>query len=284
MATIGERIARGLRGGKRPAGPAPRREAPVRDVPGSIARPETLGFAQFTASRDSINGAEVELARFTVPRRAMLAGRDDGFRLFLKARAEADLTNDANTSEQVDVGALGLDLVRTTRPAPSLPTSRHPDVAAYTSTDGGATWTAANITAVDFDADTVTVAKPANVAVSVRVYATIRQGLVRVAAAAPAGSSAIEVPIWNSTVGALHDTDQAEKSARPNLVRSFGKPLYLSPKFQLRVYVTAASAGVFTWASEARHEIAVPVARRAVEVVNARELVAENLRQLRPGG
>lgn len=270
---------------RRPANRAPasnraqERAAPWRNQPGSRRKPDTLDRGDFVGGQSYVANREYKLATFTVPRNEVMQVQARPFRVVLKAKVEGSGTNDASSSEQIDLGsAHSLNAIRTSRGAPSLPTDRHPDVIAFTTTDGGSSWTRQNITAFDAEANTVTIAKPTDTAYDYKIYVVTGNGRVRLLANAPSGSGALAVQLDNSPLAAYHEVDFADATSALILPERFGDPVRLSQKFEVGIYVTTDVE--IPWTSEAEHEIAIPVYRRAVEILDARGTVRQTLQAL----
>lgn len=249
------------------------------EAPGSKAKPDSIGPEDFDAGRAYVANREYQLAYFETPRNEIITVQDLPMRLFLKAKVTGAGTNDAATSEQIDLGsAHSLNAIRSTRAAPSLPSSAHPDVVAFTTTDGGTTYTQQNITAYDASANTVTIAKPANTAYDYKIYVLTGNGQVRITADAPQGSGELQVQLANTTLAALHEVDQSRANAAQTLNGMFGRVIRLSQKFRIGIYVTTDVE--VAWATEAEHEVSIPTVRRAVIVNDDRATVRSTLQKL----
>lgn len=256
------------------------RKAPPPFVPasGSSRRPDRLTIDDFDSGQAYISGREYQLAYYEVPRNEVMQAQHLPLRLYLRARVSAAGTNDGATTETVNVSSVhGLNAIRSTRGAPTLPSTAHPDVAAQISTDSGATWSDATVTAYDAAANTVTFTKPASTAFDYRLYVLSGNGQLRITADAPAGSGALQTQIANTTLAAMHEVNQSQASASLSIPGMFGRELRLSQKFRLSIYVTTDVEMV--WAN-AGHEVVVPVYRRAVNVLDPQATVRKTLQAL----
>lgn len=196
--------------------------------------PRDLLASDFAAGQQFAN-APSAAAVFTVPRgdvHQVMTGRP--LRMYLGVRHAVSITPAAAvTTGVVDLSTLG-GLVRSTRPAPGFPTQAHPDVRA---TVGGS---AANVTAVDFAAGTVTVGgltpEAAN-AVVVEFLPAV--GTVQLRAEAPTGLDVHTVELYNNTLRGLHETDQASGVTAPRINRPGLVGLAMGPKWRLVIEVTS---------------------------------------------
>jgi len=262
-----QRAAARLRAAVAPAAAAPVKRAPtLADLIGPAA-PRALTAADFAAGAQ-IAGAASEIARVTLPRgdvHSVLVGVP--LRAYIFGRFVASVaTGVGETTAALDLGAAGLTMARSTRDAPALPTSSHPDVRAYSSTDG-TTWTARNVSAVDFAAGTVTVAGlTAETAYTLRVYFLPASGAFRVRAIQPSGLDSRSVELYNDSFRALHETDQADGETAPRIKRAGVAAMPLGPKWG--VTLEATTAATIPWGDElAPHEVRIP-GNRAPVIVN----------------
>jgi len=254
----------------RAARPAPRaaagRPKPLAEFLGP-AVPRALIRADFAAGAQLANVAS-EVARATLPRNdvhSLIVGAP--IRMYLFGRyAETLETGAGETTADLDLGAAGLAMARSTREAATLPTAAHPDVRAYSSEDG-ITWTARNVSAVDFDAGTVTIAGlEAETEYQLRVYYLPASGAIRVRAVQPSGVDERSIMLYNDSLRALHETDQAAGEVAPRIVRPGLATLPLGPKWA--VSIEATTAATIPWADTlAPHEVRF-AGRRAPVVLN----------------
>ncbi|MVN89376.1 hypothetical protein GO986_21815 [Deinococcus sp. HMF7620] len=133
----------------------------------------------------------------------------DLFRFYLHGRHAMGVAGGTPAGPVVvDLAAAGHTIIRSPRPAPAFPTTGgHPDVLAYTSADGGTTWLAAPVNAVNFDAGTVTVERPGN-ATRVAVYFTTGDGEFELRVVRPLGSDVASAKLFGGALRSIHETNQ----------------------------------------------------------------------------
>lgn len=246
-------------------------------VPLDRATPRLLTAGDFTAYTP-LTGVLSKLATFEVPRGELFeldAARP--FRMALKAGGEFEVTSDSSGDATIDLGSEGWELVRSTRPAPAFPTTAHPDVIVLKKADG----TPVTIAGIDFATGEVEVAGLGNVAtVDLIVYALVGNGEVKLRAVQPAGGvDVVSTELYNETLRALHETDQADGETAPRIMRGARARFPLGPKWLLQVEVQ--STAPITLAAASRpvielHGYRLPVSVSDPAAVNA--LIAQRLR------
>lgn len=218
---------------RRRAQAAPRR-APAA-VPLGVTTPRLLTADDFTAGTP-ILGVPSRLAVFETPRGEILElDTARPFRFGIKSRHEVTVTANSSGEGTIDLDALGVDMVRSTRPAPTLPSSAHPDVIVRTLAGAAVT-----ITALDFDANEIDVSGlTPSVDNDLVVYALPGNGEVKLRAVQPAGVDESSVELFNDTLKALHETDQARGETAPRLMRGSRARYPLAPKWLLVIEVNS---------------------------------------------
>lgn len=231
-------------------------------IPISEATPQTLNAASFQSAQQVISRRSA-VAKFRVPKGTIyeLDG-DMPFRLMVRARVDFDVPANSDGSYTVDIGDLGVDLVRSARPAPSGATTRHPD--AKVLLDGEVV----AVEAFDADANTLTITVPDADAHSGVAYVLHGNGDIRLIATLPSGVDVREIELYNDTFQALHETDQANGRTAPRLTP--GKDLPLGPQWELQLQVT--SDAVIEWSAQAGHVIALRGYSAPVAVVSREAL------------
>lgn len=210
----------------------------------------------------------------------MLFKGGENFRFFLKGRFETGVAGGTAAGPYVvDLAAAGHSLIRTTRPGTTFPSTSHPDVLAYTSADGGATWQAANVTAVDWAAGQVTVDRPGN-ATRVAVYFTTGNGEFELRVSRPLGSDAARAKLFGSALRSIHETDQVNARSAPTFGGE-GREYPLPPQFRLELAVRSTTPVVFD--RYAGHELSLPVFDVPIRVLDAAQLNAQAELKLRGG-
>lgn len=261
-----------LMGGRKAAQPAQR--APDLATLIGPATPRDLLAADFSPGQQIV-GSPSLLTAFVVPRgdvQQILVGRP--FRAYLGARHAATVdTEAAETTATIDLGGAGLGLVRSTRAAPSFPTQLHPDVRAYKTV--ASVRTAINVASVNFATGEVGVAGlTAEASNLVEIYYLPSRGTVRFRAVQPSGSDQHSVELFNSTLRALHETDQASGVTAPRINRPGLVGLALGPKWQFAIEVTTPDA--IPWGATASEltQLVIPSERAPVITGDERALNA----------
>ncbi|HEX2865359.1 MAG TPA: hypothetical protein VHN99_12380 [Deinococcales bacterium] len=243
--------------------------------------PRTLDYSAFTAGSQVLSRASFAAYLDVALGHAMVIKPNTPFRLYLMAQYVVKFATDSDLEYAVDLGAAGLGIVRSARPAPDLPSQAHPDVFAFISADSGATWAATNVKAVDFTANTVTVVKAAGTN-AVKVYYLPEFGEVALRVVRPAGSDSINALLWSAPLMDVHQVDQTNTRSAPTMEGGpNGNGWFLPPKFRLAIEVRSPSAIV--WNAEAKHQLALSVADARIQVLNDAELNAMAEVQLRGG-
>ena len=252
--------------GGRPATVAPRARS-LADMLGPSA-PRALVASDFAAGNHLPN-VPSEVGAATIPRGDVHSlAVNVPIRAYLFARASLGVTTGiGETTAALDLGTLGLAMARSTRTAPSLPATGHPDVRAYTAPNGGSTWTERSITAVDFDAGTLTIGGlTAETAYDVRVFFLPAAGAVRIRAVQPSGIDERSIELYNDSLRGLHETDQAQADLAPRMKRAGLSSLPVGPKW--RIAIEATTPATFAWGDPLNpSEVRLP-GNRAPVVVN----------------
>jgi len=215
----------------------------------------------------------------------------DPFRFYLKAAKDfAVAAGQAAGDYLVDLGATGLHMVRTPRPAADLPTSvqagqgdagtvAHPDVLAYTSLDNGQTWQPAAVRAVDFVTGKVTLTVPANVT-NIRVYFVPADGEFQFRVIRPVGSDSMSAQIFGQALRSIHETEQNNVRSAPQL-GDLGREYPIPPQFRLDLAVRSNAR--ILWDNLAQHEISLPMYDTPIRVTDYAALTAQAEVKLRGG-
>lgn len=233
----------------------------------SGARPRITRFGDFEA-RSHVPGRLSTVAALRVARGTVFAlalGRP--FRLMVRGKFTTTTTNDAATDETFDLSAA----------YPFVDPPREAAVIAYVD---GSRVAAGNVT-VDADANTVTVPKTANTSESVVLYPALEAGSVQITAASPEGADAREIVLYQDTLAALHETDQAAGETAPTIERPGFENLPLGPRWELRIKVNTASGTDVVWEADAKHRARFAAAQAPVPPARERELaraIADRLR------
>ena len=259
--------------------PAVAVRAPVRPaVPIAPAVPRKLRFEDFSAGAQVLNVLS-QVLKFEVPRGELLELEGSRpFRLQLMAHlVGASVASSAGGEITIDFSAV--DLVQTPRPAPTLPAIGHPDVVVYAVPSAGGTRAEATLKTVDYSGDSVVIqGLTPSTNYDYDAYGVFGLGQVSLRAIQPAGSDSRAVELFNDTVLALHETDQAAGLTAPRLLRGARGRFPLGPKWQLSIEVNSP-ASVATVA-ESRSIANFRARRAAVAVRDARGLDASVQRRL----
>lgn len=202
------------------------------------------------------------------------------FRFYLQGRHEVGVAGGTAAGPYVvDLAAAGHSLVRSPRPAADFPATGHPDVQAYTSADGGTTWLPAAVTAVDWNAGTVTVDRPGN-ATRVAVYFTTGNGEFELRVVRPLGSDVSSAKLFGGALRSINETNQVNARSAPTF-GSDGREYPLPPQFRLELAVRSTTPIPFD--RYARHELSLPLFDTPIRVLDAARLNAEAELKLRGG-
>jgi len=218
-------------------------------------KPLTITQRMFTAQNQIVGSLSV-LSYYQVPRNTYFELlRADPLYLQVKAQLTGDIADtDANTDFTVDIGAAGRLAIRSPISV-TLPTASHPDVCVWLSTDSGANWTKATITAYDAAAGTVTFSKLASTAYMYEVYFLSGEGELVLQSTTPAGVDATTQRIYSSPLRALHETHQAKAQEAPRISGAVGDNISFAPKERIDLLVN--SPATFVWNDRAEHAILI---------------------------
>lgn len=210
----------------------------------------------------------------------MLFKGGENFRFYLKGRHEVGVSPATPAGPfVVDLAAAGHSLIRSPRPGAAFPNTSHPDVLAYTTVDGGESWQAAPVTAVDWAAGTVTVDRPDN-ATTVAVYFTTGDGEFELRVVRPLGSDVASAKLFGGALRSIHETDQTNARSAPTFGAE-GREYPLPPQFRLELAVRSQTPIVFD--QYAQHELSLPVFDTPIRVLDAAQLNAQAELKLRGG-
>lgn len=258
------------------AAPAARKAPPAPVVPLGTKAPRTLNARDFAPGRQVI-GARSVIARHNVPRGDVYELKVGApMRLYLRGMYAATEAATAGGELTLDLGADGLQMIRSTRDAPAGPwTLEHPDLTVYTrETGSGDPFVARQVIDVDFDAGTVSVD---GVAVSVNhdaeVFYLPGDGELALRAVQPSGIDQRSVELYNATLAGLHETDQSNGRTAPYVARPGLTGLPLGPKWSLALEVNAPVPVPFD-DPRAAHELIIRGYRAPVSTMNERQLGA----------
>lgn len=236
-----------------------------------------LDARRFTLAQQTLNAPSL-VAYLDVPDGHILRLQGAAaLRMYLPAILEVPMAVGGSGDIVLQVGGDGRRMVRSTRSAPAFPTGSHPDVRAQTSIDGGATWTDAQVLAVDWGAEAVTIARSGGNVNRARVWYLPGDGEVELRAARPMGSDSGSSYIWGASLRSIHETEQGNVDAAVKI----GADKNLSQRFRLGVQVRSASR--IDLRAIARPELILKALDVPVRVVDASRLAALNELELRGG-
>lgn len=203
--------------------------------------PLVLTAADFTQHQPILERLS-RLATYEVPRGEMVElDTARPFRLGLKATADSFTgTSSAGGEATLDLlGDYGIELVQSTRPAPTLPSADNPNVVVRKVADD----TKVVIKSINYATGEVVVQGLGNAqAYDLYAYALVGNGEVKIRAVQPAGVDQVAVELYNETLRALHETDQASGLTAPRLGRGGNTRVPLGPKWLLAVEVVSSAA------------------------------------------
>lgn len=207
----------------------------------------------------------------------------DPFRLYLKGRVEqqaddADIPNDGDVL--FDLAAEGRTLIRSQRTSGDfVPGKSHTDLLAYHRVDESGTWEPAEISAVDWEAGTVMVSRPAG-SRDVALYFLTGDGELEIRITRPLGSDDASAKLFNSALRSLHEVDQSNVRSAPTF-GVIGREYPLPPQFRLEFAIRSKTQILFD--EFAQHEISLPMYDTPIEIFNVSELNAQAELKLRGG-
>jgi hypothetical protein len=236
--------------------------------------PRNLVWDDFTAGSQVV-GARSVLACHTVPRGDIFeVAVNRPMRAYLRALYTVTAASSAGGLVTLDLGAASLAMIRSTRAAPTAPfTTGHPDVIVYAEETGGGTRAVRTVAAVDFDAGTIDLSGlTASTSFDFEVYYLSGDGELRIRASQPSGVDERTVELFNDTLAALHETDQANGRTAPRIVRAGLNALPLGPKWTLNLEIDSSAR--FVWTAEAGHELRIQGHRIPVSAFDESQLNA----------
>ena len=211
--------------------------------------PFRLSSSQFKAGQQVLNRRS-PVASYRVPRDTILELDGDApARLAVRAAVPFTVENRDRTTENRPVIDLSsVTPVRSTRPAPSNPSTAHPDVTVVV--DGQER----QIVSYDAEAKTVEFIDPAGSGATSEditgvAYVAHADGDFRLVAVMPSGVDVREIEVYADTFEALHTTDQADAESGLKLGR--GELLPLGPEWELQLQVNSAAS--IEWSAAAKH-------------------------------
>lgn len=254
---------RGLFGRGAPQ-PAPR-QAAATAIGGET--PLLLTAASF-AALTPVAGRLSRVGVYEVPRgEAIALDAARPLRALLKSHVQLTATATAGGEITLDLAAAGISMAESTRAAATLPSASNPNVVV---TKAGVKQT---IKSVNYATGAVVVqGVTPSVSHTVDVYALAGNGELRLRAIEPAGADQRITELFNETLAALHETDQANGLTAPRLMRGGAARFPLGPKWLLSVEVDSPT--LVTLAAESEpvlqlHAYRVPLSVANQAAVNA---------------
>ena len=200
----------------------------------------------------------------------MLFKGGETFRFYLKGRHQQGVAVTGG-DVVIDLRAAGHSLMQSPRSGAAFPNKYHPDVLAYTSANGGATWTAATIKAVDWATGKVTVTTPAGSS-QVAVYFLTGDGEFELRVVRPLGSDVVSAKLFGGACRSIHETDQTNARSAPSF-GGVGQEYPLPPQFRFEISVRSKTPIVFD--KYAYHEISLPLYDTPIRVLDAAQMNAQ---------
>ena len=245
----------------------------------SEPRSKLLSWSDFQSGSQQVPSLASIVAFYDIPLghgAVLLAGKQ--IRCFLKSRFNTAFAADAAATRVIDLGASGLSMVQSTRVGAAFPNNSHPDVLAYTSTDGGVTLTRAVVASVNFATGQVTVNKTAAVNF-IAVYYLSGNGELEIFAYRPTGADTVAGRLFNRPMRALAEIDQTNERSAMEL--NIGRDLMLPSQF--RVTLQVRSTGIIAWDALAEHDLLIQTKQAAIEIIDLQGLNIAAERQIRGG-
>lgn len=257
-------MLRRLFGGGQPA--APQAARPAATAIGGET-PLLLTAASFTALTPAA-GRLSRVGVFEVPRgEAMALDAARPIRALLKSHVSITATASAGGELTLDLATAGISMAQSTRAAATLPSTNNPNVIVL---KAGVKQT---IKTINYATGSVVVqGVTPSVPHTVDVYALAGNGEVRLRAIEPAGADQRVTELFNDTLAALHEVDQANGVTAPRLMRGGAARFPLGPKWLLTVEVDSPTVVTLAAASEPvlqLHAYRVPLSVADQRAVNA---------------
>jgi hypothetical protein len=245
-------------------------------APGARELSHTILWDEFSSTNRQTPGRMSEVAVLEVPAGQILSLKPLMFAAILKAEHIERFTAAAGATVAIDLGAAGHRPILTAQTAPAFPTTNHPDLSAWISSDNGVTWTESNVTAYNPATRTITVAKLAGTN-AVAVYFVPGDGEIAFYAKRPTGSDDVKAVLYRTTARALFQSDQSNERSAPR----FSDFKRLPPFWKLSIEMSTVSS--VKWTPRAEHILELPSTKLTVKV-NDRQMLDQSAERILRGG
>jgi hypothetical protein len=207
--------------------------------------------------------APVVIAELSVPIGVTLSLLPDRrCQIYLKAKHEVTMAGGTPAGAYaIDLGAQGLDIVKSQRPAPALPAKSHPDAHAL-AFNGNTPMGEVDVTAINYDTNVVTVDRPAG-ATKIVLYFLTGSGELILRGVRPTGSDQASPQLVRYSFRSLHETNQADDLSAV----TFDDLKELPNRWKVAVEVISPVNIAFE--PEARHLLTLPGGYTATKVLDA---------------
>lgn len=238
-------------------------------------KPKTLLYGDFTAGTQGTGqGNEVAYHDVSLSYGLILLSTLP-MRFYLKAVFEQAYTPDAATNVNVTVPD---NMVQSGRNAPAFPAQNHPDILAYISSDGGATWTQTPINSVNWATETLNITKVAGTN-RIRVFYLSATGAFQLRVFRPVGSDGVNAQLFNQPFFVLNTANQSNQRSAPRL--NIGGDKFVPSQWRLSLQAVGASK--ILWTPDAQHDVAIETSRGRIRIDDLQSLNAQAEVSLRGG-
>ena len=236
---------------KRPKSkPVPAAAAAARPGPRPVAPPyqrALIDTQDFQAAEPWRANEEITLAVWKVPEDSAFVIRPgSNLKFYLRTKATSTGYDNSAGGSAYTLTVSTPGIVQTKMRAPTLPSTRHPEVLAYA--DKGSGFVAVPVQAIDYNAGTVSLSVPVGENwTAVKVYYVSAQGEFKFVIVREGGGIRSEIPLYNNSFSAVHTVNQHDREERPTIANTG----LLVEGYQLALKVTSPLE--IEWSDEARH-------------------------------
>ncbi len=226
------------------------------------ARSKILTWLDFAVGEIQQANFPSRVANYDVPLGfGLVLERAKPLRMYIKAKYEIAIAPDATVFVAVGLGAAGHKTVQSTRAANPFPTTEHPDLAAFISSDAGVTWTKTPITNANFVTGVITITKVPGTN-RVKVFFLPGTGEIQLFGYRPVGSDITGGKIFGKPFRDLHETDQSNDRSAMQLSTANDVPLIS----QFRISLEVRSNSLVEWSADAQHDLMIPTKFAPIEI------------------
>jgi hypothetical protein len=244
--------------------------------PGARKMAHTILWDEFVPLTKQVPGTLSPVALLEVPAGQLLLLEPKMFGLVLKAEHKVSFAASAPLTMAVNLRTAGHRPMRTAQRAPNFPSSSHPDVVVWISSDNGTTYTKTEVNSFDPETGIIDFDKTA-LTNHAAIYFVPGDGEIVLSADRPTGSDRVNARLYNNTTRGLFSKDQDNERSAVRFDREKG----LAPFWKLSIEMSTASKVV--WTPRAEHYVLFPAQKLAIDVTQRQMLDQAVERALRGG-